>query len=115
MLPRGYYLGSGSFSDPLRRRILGTAVPSSGAWQQGDKVENRALTLGGVASWGCVADGSQGTWHPIGIVGAIQATSVAALATISGGESPTEAEFNAVVAKINELITVWKTSKQMAT
>jgi hypothetical protein len=70
-LPTGYFLGSASGLEPdhFRRRVLGTAPPSGGAWTRGDILENRDPVNGGFVGWICTVSGSPGTWEPYGRIG----------------------------------------------
>ena len=61
--PNGHFLG-GAF------RALGTAAPVTGAWLQGDVIENGAPAAGGNVGWVCVASGSPGTWKSFGSIAA---------------------------------------------
>jgi hypothetical protein len=40
----------------------GTATPTAGSWQVGDRIINTNIAIGQVKSWVCSVAGSQGTW-----------------------------------------------------
>lgn len=61
--PNGHFLG-GLF------RGIGSAAPTTGAWLQGDVIENSAPAAGGNAGWICTAAGSPGTWKSFGAIAA---------------------------------------------
>lgn len=44
------------------------AAPTTGTWQRGDKVINRAPVAGSFAGWVCVTGGTPGTWQPFGFI-----------------------------------------------
>jgi len=50
------------------RVFYGTAAPTSGTYQVGDKVYNTNPTAGGYEGWICVAAGSPGTWKGFGAI-----------------------------------------------
>lgn len=51
-----------------RREVEGTAAPTSGTWQVGDRVWNTAPTAGGTLGWVCVTAGTPGTWKTFGSI-----------------------------------------------
>lgn len=53
-----------------RREFYGSAAPSSGSYQVGDRVWNTAPTAGGTMGWVCTAGGTPGTWKTFGAVSA---------------------------------------------
>ena len=61
--PNGHFLG-GLF------RGIGSAAPTTGAWLQGDIIENSAPAAGGNAGWICTTAGSPGTWKSFGAIAA---------------------------------------------
>jgi hypothetical protein len=79
-----------------------TTFPASVA-VRGDTMWNTEPVVGGPVGWMASAAGTPGTWSPFGILGGVQATSVA----FAAGATPTKAEFDA-------LITALKTAKLMA-
>jgi hypothetical protein len=46
------------------RTLKGVDVPSSGAWDRGDRIFNANATAEGLTSWVCTSSGSPGTWIP---------------------------------------------------
>ncbi|WP_158301564.1 right-handed parallel beta-helix repeat-containing protein [Paenibacillus mesophilus] len=52
-----------------KRRSIGAAAPTSGAWVQGDIVYADAPSAGGTIGWVCTAGGTPGTWKPFGDIG----------------------------------------------
>ncbi len=61
--PNGHFLG-GLF------RGVGSAAPTTGAWLQGDVIQNSVPTAGGSAGWICTTAGSPGTWKSFGTIAA---------------------------------------------
>ncbi len=60
---------SGAFNDSFMWDGMGTSVPTTGTWAQGDKVKNTAPAEAGSAGskyiiigWCAVASGTPGTW-----------------------------------------------------
>jgi hypothetical protein len=51
-----------------RRRVVGTAAPTTYFWNTGDIVDNQAPTPGGYAGWICVAGGTPGLWKGFGLI-----------------------------------------------
>lgn len=51
-----------------RRLLLRDAVPTTGAWDRGDRVLARNPSTGGPEGWICTATGTPGTWRPFGLV-----------------------------------------------
>lgn len=53
---------------PYPKNIVtwGTAAPTTGAWKQGDMVQNSTPSAGGPEGWICVSTGSPGTWAAFG-------------------------------------------------
>jgi len=49
-------------------RLLGTAAPVSGTYQQGDIVYNSAPTSGTYIGWVCTVAGTPGTWKTFGLI-----------------------------------------------
>jgi hypothetical protein len=51
----------------LLGRYLGTASPSSGTWQVGDRVSNSTpgTSAGTAVEWACSTAGTSGTWQPL--------------------------------------------------
>jgi hypothetical protein len=43
------------------------AVPTKGAYAQGDYIRNTKPTAGGPLGWVCVASGNPGTWAPVNV------------------------------------------------
>ncbi|MGH4119454.1 BppU family phage baseplate upper protein [Clostridium sp.] len=48
--------------------FYGTAIPTTGDWQQGDKMINTSPTASGYLGWVCVTTGSPGVWKGFGLV-----------------------------------------------
>lgn len=46
----------------------GTAAPTIGAFNVGDRVYNLAPTAGGFAGWICTTAGNPGTWKTFGAI-----------------------------------------------
>jgi hypothetical protein len=42
--------------------VYGTAIPSTGTWNVGDRVINSVPTVGQPKSWACTVAGTPGTW-----------------------------------------------------
>ncbi|WP_204315580.1 hypothetical protein, partial [Stenotrophomonas maltophilia] len=61
--PNGHFL-AGLF------RGAGSAAPTTGAWLQGDVIENSVPAAGGNAGWICTTAGSPGTWKAFGTIAA---------------------------------------------
>lgn len=51
-----------------RRRFVGSAAPTSGAFLQGDLIEDQAATSGGFIGRVCTVAGSPGTWKTYGVI-----------------------------------------------
>ncbi|ENX21092.1 hypothetical protein [Acinetobacter sp. CIP 102136] len=51
-------------------QTVGTAAPTTGAWDRGNIVWNESPTAGGKIGWVCVAGGSPGVWRPFGAIDA---------------------------------------------
>ena len=83
----------GPNTNDARHHTNGTAIPTTGEHAAGEVIWNRAPAVGGAASWQSTAAGTPGIWQPVGIVGAVQAASVA----LAAGSTPTKAEFDALV------------------
>jgi len=62
--PNGLTMGATHYQS------VGTAPPTSGAWDIGNIVWNEAPTAGGKIGWVCVAGGSPGTWKSFGLIDA---------------------------------------------
>jgi hypothetical protein len=82
---------------------MNTAAPVAGTHSRADRVINANPIVGGPVGFVSTASGTPGTWHPYGIVGAVQAASV----SFAAGANPTKVEFDA-------LITSLKNAKLMA-
>lgn len=52
------------------RDEVGTAVPTTGTWNQGDRVWFYAPAASGMMGWVCVASGTPGTWKTFGAISA---------------------------------------------
>jgi hypothetical protein len=65
--PRGICIGDQTNNAGSRDKLIitGTAAPTTGTWQQGDLVINRAPTAGGTWAWVCTAGGTPGTWSAL--------------------------------------------------
>jgi hypothetical protein len=60
--------GLGTAYALVRRERFGTAAPTVGTWNQGDKVWNAMPTAGGFAGFICVTSGTPGTWKTFGAI-----------------------------------------------
>lgn len=60
--------GLGTAYARVRRERFGTAAPTVGTWDQGDKVWNATPTAGGFAGFICVTSGTPGTWKTFGAI-----------------------------------------------
>lgn len=70
-LLNGYYEGRGQATltqSNFRRRIGGTAAPTTGTFKRGDIVWNHAPVASGWAGWICVTDGTPGVWKGFGAI-----------------------------------------------
>jgi hypothetical protein len=58
------------FGDPNQMlfRGIASAIPTSGAYLQGDILYNSAPTSGGYTGWICVTSGSPGVWKTFGLI-----------------------------------------------
>jgi hypothetical protein len=45
--------------------VLGTTAPTTGTWQQGDRVINTAVAATGTYEWVCYSSGAPGSWRAI--------------------------------------------------
>lgn len=63
-----YNLPSALQRGSMPGEFYGTAAPTTGAWQQRDRVHNLYPSAGGVMGWVCVAGGTPGTWKTFGSV-----------------------------------------------
>jgi hypothetical protein len=65
-------LGNGTHAQGVKigniRMWTGTEAPTSGTYNQGDRVLNTAPTSGGFEGWICVASGTPGTWRTYGAI-----------------------------------------------
>lgn len=55
----------GAVATAAPRVVYGTAVPTSGYWQQGSQVINPTAQRPNSMGWWCAASGTPGTWHPL--------------------------------------------------
>jgi hypothetical protein len=53
-----------------KRFYEATAAPTTGTWQQGDRVWNTTPAAGGVPGWVCVTAGTPGTWKAMAVLAA---------------------------------------------
>lgn len=60
----GMYVG-GYFRGVVRNN----AVPTTGYWSVGDKVDRPSISTGGQEGWACTVAGSPGTWVGYGVIG----------------------------------------------
>jgi hypothetical protein len=60
-----YYFGG---INQMLYRGVASAIPTSGAYLQGDLLYNSAPTSGGYVGWICVASGNPGTWKTFGLI-----------------------------------------------
>lgn len=49
-------------------KSIGTAAPTAGTWEKGDKVWNYAPTAGGYIGWVCITAGTPGVWKGFGLI-----------------------------------------------
>ena len=56
--------------DNIRQKLYDTrtSVPTTGYWEQGQKVYNRTPSIGGNVGWVCIESGTPGIWAPFGII-----------------------------------------------
>ncbi len=62
--PNGYYMGAKA----LVKVTPGTAAPTTGTHNRGDRVENTTPSAGGFAGWICTTAGTPGTWKGFGAI-----------------------------------------------
>jgi hypothetical protein len=67
--PRGFYIATNPGGVQVKVG-LGSAPPTGGTWNRGDRVLNAEPTAGGYEGWICVAGGAPGVWKPFGPVAA---------------------------------------------
>jgi hypothetical protein len=91
---------SGARLQPALAMPTGPAAPlaAEGQRARGDIRHNRDPSVGGPARQICVAGGTPGTWHPEGIVGAVQAAAPAVTYVEAAGGATVDAELRAAVA-----------------
>lgn len=53
---------------PIIKEWYGSAIPTLGTWQVGDKVYNTSPVAGGSIGWVCTVAGSPGTWKSFGTI-----------------------------------------------
>ena len=53
-----------------RRVIQGDAIPTTGAWIRGDRIEQILPSAAGKIGFVCVTSGTPGTWKPFGVIDA---------------------------------------------
>ena len=56
------------FGGYFRGVVRNNAVPTTGFWNAGDKVDRPTITTGGQEGWVCINAGSPGTWVGYGVV-----------------------------------------------
>jgi hypothetical protein len=69
-LPNASWTASGNVGGGFLTLSQGTAAPTTGTWQAGDRVQNTAPAAGGKVGWVCVTAGTPGTWKPYGAIDA---------------------------------------------
>lgn len=80
----------------IRREFSAVAAPTAGSHTRGDIAWSVfQATSGSPVGWICVATGTPGTWAPFGIAGGVRAAAQA-----DSAAAPTQAEFNALLAKL---------------
>ena len=71
VMQNGYaVMNVGDAVSSAKVRLLNSAAPVTGTFEQGDIVYNNAPTAGGFIGWVCVTGGTPGTWKTFGAISA---------------------------------------------
>jgi len=69
VMQNGYaVMNPGGAVSSAKVRLLGTAAPTSGTYEQGDIVYSSAPAAGGYIGWVCTTGGTPGTWKQFGAI-----------------------------------------------